>query len=110
MEFDDYQEKAGETAIFPSEMPESVDTGTVYCALGLVGEAGEVAEKIKKAVREDDPSYLDGLDAELGDVLWYLSQLAEQLEIDFDDVADRNIAKLQDRQERDVLEGEGDNR
>ena len=110
MDFDEYQSKAGETAIFPDEMPDSVDTGTVYCALGLVGEAGEVAEKVKKAVREDDPEYLEDLEAEIGDVLWYLSQLAEQLEIDFGDVADRNIAKLQDRQERDVLTGEGDDR
>ncbi len=110
MEFNDYQSSAAETAIFPDEMPDSVDTGTVYCALGLVGEAGEVAEKVKKAVREDDSSYLDDLEAELGDVIWYISQLARQLDIDFDDIATGNIEKLQDRQERDVLTGEGDNR
>ena len=110
MDFDDYQESASKTTIFPDEMPDSVNTGTVYCALGLVGESGEVAEKVKKAVREDDPSYLDDLEKELGDVLWYLSQLAVQLGISFDDIAEGNITKLQDRQDRDVLTGEGDDR
>jgi len=110
MEFDNYQESSSKTAIFPDEMPDSVNTGTVYCALGLVGESGEVAEKVKKAVREDDSSYLDDLEKELGDVLWYLSQLAVQLDISFDDIAEANIDKLQDRQDRDVLTGEGDDR
>lgn len=90
MEFDHYQDKTEETAIYPE------DEAISYLALGLNGEAGEVAEKIKKH--------------ELGDILWYLSRLADELGFDMDDVAGRNIEKLFDRKERDKLSGSGDNR
>lgn len=109
----EYQDKTSETAIFPEEMPDSetVNYAEVsYCAMGLAGETGEVVEKVKKAVREDDLSYLDDLGDELGDVLWYWAQLAELVEYDADYIAQRNLDKLLDRQERGKLTGEGDDR
>ena len=110
MDLSEYQAQTSRTAIFPDELPQSVDAGVVYCALGLAGEAGEVAEKVKKAVREDDPDYLEDLEDELGDVAWYWAQLATQLDLDASEVAERNLVKLADRQERGELTGEGDDR
>jgi len=110
MELDEYQDLAGETAIFPDEIPDDVDAGVLYTTLGLVGEAGECAEKVKKAVREDDLSYIDDLEGEVGDVLWYVSQLCAELDLNLDEAAIQNLEKLHDRQMRDKLEGEGDNR
>lgn len=116
-DFDEYEEQTDKTAIYPDELPEFVTPGLLYVALGLA-EAGEVQEKVKKAIREDDPSYLNDIPAEAGDVLWYLARLPGELsqidEVDFDgslgDIADDNLDKLLDRKDRDVLEGEGDNR
>lgn len=110
MELDEYQNRAGETAIFPDEIPDHVDAGVIYCTMGMVGEAGECSEKVKKAIREDDPSYLDDMEAEVGDVVWYISQLCAELDITLDDVAMANLEKLHDRQTRNRLTGEGDNR
>jgi NTP pyrophosphatase (non-canonical NTP hydrolase) len=79
-----------------------------------MGEAGEVSEKIKKIWRDKnkqvDAEDREEIKKELGDVLWYLSQLAEQLGIDFDDVAQTNLEKTQSRLARDVISGSGDNR
>ena len=88
--------------------------GLSYPALGLAGEAGEVAEQIKKSIR-DDAGELTGqrrsaLAKELGDVLWYLAQLATELDLDLDEVAAGNLDKLRSRQLRGVLSGSGDNR
>jgi MazG nucleotide pyrophosphohydrolase domain. len=110
MELDEYQEQAGKTAIFPDEIPDNVDGGVVYCALGMVGESGECAEKVKKAIREDDESYLDELESEIADVLWYVSQLCAELDLSLDDAALENLEKLHSRQQRDKLKGKGDNR
>lgn len=104
MEFDDYQSLTMETAIYPE------DEGVQYTALGLNGEAGEVAEKVKKWRREGDEQYLEELESELGDVLWYLARLADELDVSLDQVAEENIDKLLDRKARDVLEGQGDDR
>ena len=109
MTFNEYQLKARETAIFPDE-----DNRFIYATLGMMGEAGEVSEKIKKIWR-DKGKIVDDLDREeikkeLGDVLWYMSQLALEIGINFDDVATNNINKLQSRLERNVLHGAGDNR
>lgn len=109
-----YQEFTEETAVYPDDhivgpSGTDVDTGLLYTALGLNGEAGEVAEKIKKDIRGDDEEPLD-IGDELGDVLWYLARLCDELDYDFDSVARRNASKLTDRKERDVLKGSGDER
>ncbi len=109
MTFREYQIKASETARFPDK-----DLVFIYTALGLMGEAGEVAEKIKKIWR-DKNKQIDNIDREeikkeMGDVLWYLSQLAEELKIDFDDVAQTNLDKTKSRLSRNLINGSGDNR
>ena len=85
-----------------------------YPALGLCGEAGEVAEKVKKTLRDDGGVLSDerreALSRELGDVLWYLSQLATEAGLDLEEIAAENLDKLLSRQERGVLRGSGDER
>lgn len=110
MNFSDYQSEARKTAIYPKVG----EHGWVYPALGLANEAGEVGGKLKKVIRDnngvvDDERRAD-ISKELGDVLWYISQLASELEIDLEDVAQANLAKLASRQERGQLTGDGDNR
>jgi NTP pyrophosphatase (non-canonical NTP hydrolase) len=109
MTFREYQLKAKETAHFPDK-----DLIFIYTALALMGEAGEIAEKIKKIWRDKDKQISDGdreeIKKEMGDVLWYLSQLAEELKIDFDDVAKTNLDKTQSRLARNLIHGSGDNR
>jgi len=109
MDFEEYQKLSRETAQYP-------DAGRnyVYPTLGLAGESGEVAEKIKKAVRDcggviDEARRLE-IEKELGDVLWYVSQLASELQLSLDGVARKNIDKLFSRKARNVLSGSGDNR
>jgi len=109
MTFEEYQKLSRETAIYPDK-----DKNFVYPTLGLVGEAGEVAEKIKKILR-DKNSVIDEetkkeLAKELGDVLWYLSQLITELNLSLDEIASLNIDKLSSRKERGTLHGSGDNR
>jgi len=103
LKFDDYQEKTAETAIYPE------DQALEYLALGLNGESGEVAEKIKKHIR-DGKELDEDFAKELGDVLWYLARLIDELDADFSEVADANLDKLFDRKDRDKLQGSGDNR
>ena len=103
MTFNEYQEEAKKTAIYPTEYR------LVYPALGLTGESGEVAEKVKKMVR-DGKLDSEGLKKELGDVLWYLAALASDLGVTLEEVAVSNVAKLRSRAERGVLGGSGDNR
>jgi NTP pyrophosphatase (non-canonical NTP hydrolase) len=113
MDFDEYQTKARKTAIYPE------GSRVTYPALGLAGEAGEVCELIKKAIRDGAPGPDGGLaieiDAtkavlELGDVLWYLAALAGDLGLSLGDIATMNIAKLNSRAERGVLTGSGSDR
>ena len=109
MECDDYQSAALRTAR-DKDAPDEL----MHLVLGLVGEAGEIAEKVKKLVRDknSDLAQLDREDmaAELGDVLWYAAVLAHFLGLSLNDVAQRNIDKLADRQRRAVLGGAGDTR
>ena len=109
MRLSDYQARSRRTATYPD-----AGENIVYPTLGLAGEAGEVAEKVKKLVRDknSDLAQLDRDDmaAELGDVLWYTAVLADFLDLSLDDVARRNVDKLADRQRRAVLGGSGDNR
>jgi NTP pyrophosphatase (non-canonical NTP hydrolase) len=109
MTFDEYQEKSRETAVYPDQ-----GDNFVYPTLGLVGEAGEIAEKVKKVIRDNggklDEERKVALTKELGDVLWYLSQLATELKVSLNEIADINIKKLQDRHQRDAIKGSGDDR
>lgn len=82
----------------------------VYPALGLAGEAGEIAEKVKKWLRGDRELDKDALLSELGDPLWYITSLADDLGYTLQDVINRNVEKLSSRKERGVLKGSGDNR
>ena len=102
MNFTEYQNLAKSTAIYPSRYAK------VYPALGLCGEAGEVAEKVKKNIR--DGKSLDGVGLELGDVLWYISALADDLGVTLEEVAQANVDKLQSRKNRGKISGSGDNR
>lgn len=109
MNFTDYQTKSRRTAKYPT-----IGHGVIYPTLGLTNEAGEVAGKIKKIFR-DKGGVINGEDrqalkSELGDVLWYLSQVCTELEISLDEVAEHNIEKLYSRLERGKIGGEGDNR
>ena len=83
-----------------------------YPALGLCGEAGEAAEKVKKTLRDDGgqltPQRREALAAELGDVLWYVAQLATEAGLDLDELARANLDKLSSRRDRAVLHGSGD--
>jgi NTP pyrophosphatase (non-canonical NTP hydrolase) len=109
MECDEYQRAAMRTARDKDARDEFM-----HLVLGLVGEAGEIAEKVKKLVRDQDSDLArldrDDMAAELGDVLWYTAVLADFLGLSLDDVARRNVEKLADRQRRAVLGGSGDNR
>ena len=109
MTFSQYQTESRKTAIYPNQ-----GANLVYPTLGLAGEAGEVAEKIKKLIRDEGrvltPEYRDAIGAELGDVLWYIAQLATELQLNLDDIAAGNIDKLFSRKERGVLHGSGDAR
>jgi NTP pyrophosphatase (non-canonical NTP hydrolase) len=108
VELSDYQRFSRRTAEYPREAWLS------YPALGLAGEAGEVAEHAKKAIRDDGGTVTDArraaLAAELGDVLWYTAQLASELGLELEDIARGNLEKLFSRQARGVLSGSGDNR
>lgn len=103
--FDDYQERAVSTAVYPGRY------AVIYPALGLAGEAGEIANKVKKVVRGDRGAFdREAMKAELGDVLWYLAVIAEDLSIPLSEIAEANLAKLQGRASRGTLKGDGDNR
>lgn len=104
MTFDDYQEKAITTAVYPSY------NALPYLALGICGEAGEVAEMLKKHLRGDKDLDQEAFVKELGDVLWYLAMLSWELGVDLETVAAANLDKLQSRKERGVLKGNGNDR
>ena len=108
MDLNYYQQEAVKTAVYPKEHAVS------YLALGLNGEAGEVAEKVKKIIRDRGGvignQHQDDLVKELGDVLWYAANLASVLGVELEEVAQTNLDKLQSRQLRGVLKGSGDNR
>jgi len=110
MTFDDYQQKALTTVL----RTDSDFLDLLHFILGVNGEAGEIAEKIKKIIRDKNGkvSAEDKVELakEIGDVLWYLAVLASQLGVSLDDVAQQNIEKLQSRQQRGKLGGSGDNR
>ena len=100
---DGYQDFTDTTAIYPPSK------AFEYLAMGLTSEAGEVAGKVKKWVRDGTLNH-DDLIAELGDVLWYVAQFASAMDIYLSDIAEDNVNKLKDRQQRNVIGGNGDNR
>ena len=109
MNFSDYQKAALQTAIYPGK-----GNNFTYPTLGLCGEAGEVAEKVKKLIRDKnsvpDEEFLMQIQKELGDVLWYVAVLADEFGLSLEYIAMMNIAKLQDRMDRGKLQGNGDER
>lgn len=103
MNLNEYQIWTRTTAIYPE------NKAIEYLSLGLVSEAGEVAGKTKKYIR-DLAWDKDAVIAELGDVLWYLTRMCDEMMIDIEEVAKLNHDKLEDRKKRDALKGNGDNR
>lgn len=108
MELAEYQRLSRRTAQYPRAAWLS------YPALGLAGEAGEVAEHAKKAIRDDGGEIVEArrvaMSKELGDVLWYVAQLASELGLELEEIAAENLDKLLSRQRRGVLTGSGDDR
>lgn len=109
MDFRTYQLRSRETARYPD-----AGRNSTYPTLGLCGEAGEVADKVKKVMRDRDGVFdaavREDVALELGDVLWYIAQLATELELDLDAIAEANLAKLSSRAARNVIGGSGDRR
>jgi NTP pyrophosphatase (non-canonical NTP hydrolase) len=109
MTFAEYQQQSRVTAKYPD-----LGNNYVYPTLGLAGESGEVSEKIKKVIRDKggvmDDETRQMIAKELGDVMWYVAQIATELNLSLDDVAKMNIEKLMSRLERNVISGNGDNR
>ena len=109
MDFKTYQKKARETAQYPN-----LGSNNVYPTLGLVGEAGEVAEKVKKVIRDKngvfDEESKNAIKRELGDVLWYISNLSDELGFKLDEVASENLEKLKLRAVKGKISGSGDDR
>jgi NTP pyrophosphatase (non-canonical NTP hydrolase) len=103
MKLNDYQLEAASTAIYPK------DRGLEYVALGLAGEAGEVANKVKKILRGDKVDMTVIAD-ELGDVLWYVAAMANELGYDLKVIAQNNLLKLEKRRVEGKIQGEGDKR
>jgi NTP pyrophosphatase (non-canonical NTP hydrolase) len=110
MTLDEYQKKALRTVI--SSDNEFRDL--LHWVLGINGEAGEIAEKVKKIIRDKDGKVSEKdkeeMAKEVGDVLWYLAVFAHHLDVSFDDIGQANLKKLADRQKRGRLQGSGDNR
>ena len=109
MDFTTYQLRSRQTATYPQ-----LGDNRLYPTLGLCGESGEVADKVKKVIRDRngvfDQEVCQGLALELGDVLWYVAQLATELNLNLDDIAEANLAKLASRAARNVIGGSGDQR
>ena len=110
MNLNEYQKEALVTAIFSGDEFKDL----AHWVFGITGESGEIAEKIKKIIRDKDAKVSqddkEELVKEMGDVLWYLAVLSEHLGYKFDEIGARNIKKLRDRQKRDKIGGKGDNR
>lgn len=102
--FDEYQSFVASMKAYPEQY------AIIYPALGLCGESGEIAEKVKKFLRGDRELDREGLLKELGDPLWYITSMAADLGYTLQDVVNANETKLTSRKERGVIKGDGDNR
>ena len=124
MDVSEYQRRTADTAIYDESVADALGSSfdstkrsylhMAYCTLGITGEAGEIAEHIKKMLRDDQmiPTVdrRDALHKEIGDLMWYVSQLCTELGFSLDDVMAFNLSKLQRRKNRGVLHGDGDDR
>lgn len=112
--FNSYQEATKETAIYFEGCASAGVPNWVYSSYGLGSEAGEVLGKFKKIIRDHkgitSPEAKEALGDELGDILWYVARVADDLGISLKDIASNNINKLLSRKYRGVLEGSGDDR
>lgn len=108
-DFDKYQKACKKTAVYPK-----IGKNFTYPTLGLLGEAGEVANKVKKIIRDDEGKLTEEKRAEIfqeiGDVMWYTAQLATELGLELSDIARDNLEKLAKRRKEDKIHGSGDNR
>lgn len=108
MTLNDYQKTALETSVYPQEYK------IIYPALGMVGEAGECCDKIKKVIRDNDCNFTDDkkreIAKEIGDVMWYCSALANDLGFSLETICEMNIEKLKSRQKRGMISGNSNNR
>lgn len=116
--FNNYQNFTPSTAIYPGK-DTTIGTppherGMCYLGLKLCGEAGEVSEKMGKNMRDNNgsitPEFRMTIAKECGDILWYISEICNQLDLSLEQVAKNNMIKLQDRKQRNVLGGSGDER
>lgn len=109
MDFKTYQKDSRQTAKYTA-----AGKNFIYPTLGLASEAGEVAGKVKKIMRDDGMAVSaekrEQIKDELGDVLWYVAQVATEFDLDLEEIAQNNLTKLLSRMERGVLGGSGDNR
>ena len=103
-----YQQVAKTTAIYPREQ------AIIYPTLGLTGEAGEVANKVKKIIRDgtskNNENLVQEISAEIGDCLWYISVLADDIGVKLSDIANSNLEKLENRKKKGTIHGSGDDR
>jgi NTP pyrophosphatase (non-canonical NTP hydrolase) len=106
---DEYQVATRETAVYPD-----ISTNYMYPLLGLTGEVGELANKVKKIFRDDNGILTAerrlAIREELGDVLWYLARTADEFGFTLSEIGDNNLARLKDRKKRNVISGSGDTR
>lgn len=106
MELNNYQKEAHKTSLH--------NTPIIYPTLGLTGEAGEVADKVKKVIRDDNGDFStekkEAIAFELGDVLWYVAELAHDIGFSLEEIGRMNLQKLASRKQRDKIHGDGDNR
>jgi NTP pyrophosphatase (non-canonical NTP hydrolase) len=105
--FSEYQSAAKSTALYKDKV--------TYTAFGLSNEVGEVLGKLKKQLRDKGGDYKEeefkkNIEKELGDVLWYVAMLADDLDLNLGIIAVHNLEKLEDRKNRGVIQGSGDNR
>lgn len=114
MTMNEYQIEAKKTADFPTVMVGNEEVSWIYPAMGLAGEAGEVVEKLKKILRNKEGKItledVVAVTKEIGDVLWYLAILADELGVELENAAMGNVMKLRSRQERGVIKSVGDDR
>ena len=107
-DLDMYQQVAKTTAIYPREQ------AIIYPTLGLTGEAGEVANKVKKIIRDgtnkNNENLVQEISAEIGDCLWYISVLADDIGVKLSDIANNNLIKLANRKKNNTIHGSGDDR